>query len=315
MAMRARSDGAAAPNRGRPGGIRRVFEDFKPMSEWQQDDESHTLIINLPGFMKEQIKVSTEGHNIIRVRGERLVAGNKWSRFQEDFQVPQNGEMNSIRAKFQGGSLNITVPKKKVEKPQQAIPPQPKIVDIPKQQPTPQKAQTDKLKPAEVGTSSSQSKDEKSLQPEKTNMLGRDGDQKQPTPQYEKSSEHQKTSGEHNKHIAAERSDDVTKKMVDKAAKKLEGIKELLDNQSAKKMELEKDGAPEKKSEEKESNGKQIIHSSAGLGMEKYKKAVKGFADLNEERQLLVNMGVAVLVIMALSAYVTYKFASAKDKN
>lgn len=28
-----------------------VYEDFKPNSEWQQDDHSHNLIVSLPGIL------------------------------------------------------------------------------------------------------------------------------------------------------------------------------------------------------------------------------------------------------------------------
>ncbi|KAL0422032.1 UNVERIFIED_CONTAM: hypothetical protein Slati_3226100 [Sesamum latifolium] len=82
----------------------------------------------------EQIRVSTEGRNIIRARGERPVAGNKWSRFQAAFQVPEDGEMSSIRARFHGQMLTITVPKKK---PQEAPDDDPQRTT--RKQPIPQK--------------------------------------------------------------------------------------------------------------------------------------------------------------------------------
>lgn len=65
------------------------------------------------------------------------------------------------------------------------------------------------------------------------------------------------------------------------------------------------------------SKGKQVKESSPGAFAvgRRYKKAVEGIADLNEERQLLVNIGVAVLVIVGISAYATYKFASGKEQN
>lgn len=57
MAMRSRGGGGgggsgtgAGARRGtRTGVVRSVYEDFKPLSEWQQDDESHVLNIYLPG--------------------------------------------------------------------------------------------------------------------------------------------------------------------------------------------------------------------------------------------------------------------------
>ncbi|PIN01296.1 hypothetical protein CDL12_26194 [Handroanthus impetiginosus] len=325
MAMHPRGGGTGAPRRGgRSGGVRPVYEDFRPMSEWQDNDESHILNIYLPGFTKEQIKVSTEGKNTIKVRGERLVAGNKWSRFVEDFQVPENGEMNSIQAKYRGGILNITIPKKESQEPREVLPPQPKRDDIQKQ-PVPQKGQ-DKVSSE---ASANQIKDEKVPQPQKTSgdprtTQGREGDGKQHAPQKRHDKDFPtddstktvvlqdiKDRHEHKeKDIAAERHVDVKEKIVHDEGKKPADSRELPEVETAKKTKLAKDGAtgfPEKKADNKELYG--------AFTKEKYKKAVKGLAELNEERQLLVNMGVAMLVIVALTAYVTYKFASRKDKN
>ncbi|KAL3829855.1 hypothetical protein ACJIZ3_018657 [Penstemon smallii] len=346
MAMRARGGGGGGAGHGRfTGGVRKVHEDFKPISEWQQDDDSHILIIYLPGFMKEQIKVSTEGHNIVRVRGERLVAGNKWSRFVEDFQVPENCEMTSIRAKFQGGTLNITVPKKPHK---EALPPKTSTILDTKKQPTPQKGQEKlsqptneknleprkeaappkisaiadtKINPAPqkgqeklltaVGTS--QPTKEKILEPEHVSG-GRD--EKSSTPlKYVGTAVPQAAArngiGELKQtHSVPERTDDVLKRTGDKEGENSEKSKEL----PAKRV---KDGIAlitnEAKEKNKESKGKETSHSSADYGA--FKVGKYKISDLNEERQLLVNMGVAVLVIVALSAYVTYKFASGKDKN
>ncbi|XP_004230071.1 inactive protein RESTRICTED TEV MOVEMENT 2 [Solanum lycopersicum] len=107
MAMRPRG-GGVGPNRG--PAARAVYEDFRPVHERHQDEEAEKLVIYLPGFMKENIRVSTEGKNTVRVRGERFVGGNKWHRFQEDFQAPDDCNMRGIHAKFENGILIITMP-------------------------------------------------------------------------------------------------------------------------------------------------------------------------------------------------------------
>lgn len=66
----------------------------------------------IAGFAKEQIRILAESRGILRVRGERLVTSNKWSRFEEEVVVPQDCNMSEIRAKFEGGILRITMPKK-----------------------------------------------------------------------------------------------------------------------------------------------------------------------------------------------------------
>ncbi|GJT27542.1 inactive protein restricted TEV movement 2-like protein [Tanacetum coccineum] len=116
MAMRGRG-GRGNPNRPPRLVVGRVYEQFKPMSEWRQEDDYDTLLVYLPGFQKEYIKVTTEDLNIVRLRGERLIAENKWSRFQEDYKVPENCEMRGIRARFDGGILTITMPRKIVVPP------------------------------------------------------------------------------------------------------------------------------------------------------------------------------------------------------
>ncbi|KAL8555127.1 hypothetical protein ACS0TY_003067 [Phlomoides rotata] len=352
MAMRPRGGGAAAP-RARSQLVRPVYEDFKPVSEWQQDDDSHILNIYLPGFMKEQIKVSTERRNTIRVTGERLVAGNKWNRFREDFQVPENGEIISVSAKFQGGILTVTVPKVKVAKTES-------IADMRKQS-TPQK---DREK--EVGTS--KATDEEGIEPRKSSRdtgmeLGQDGDLNRPitqkgqdnafpavgtsTPMGEKILEPEKTtagdsmkerdqddgqrgrsftplkktlvshdnvknegSESKEKQSASERPDDVRKTNKNKDDKESVVNKELPDVETASRTKVEKGQARDIL--EKNADKKGLYEAST---KEKYKKNVKGLTELNEERQLLVNMGAAMLVILALTAYVTYGFVSVKDKN
>ncbi|PIN26598.1 hypothetical protein CDL12_00628 [Handroanthus impetiginosus] len=277
MAMTPRGDGdggaATTPYHTGAGDVWPVFEEFKPTSEWQEDDESHILIIYLPGFMKEQIRVSTERRNIIRVRGERLISGNKWSRFLEDFQVPENSEMNSVRARFQGGILHITIQKKSVvHRPQETpLPLKHSSFDTPNQS-DPQKGHA-KVPPPVVANS-------KHSEPQKKSFID-------------------------------------APKVVEKRNELKERTTEKEEKRRGKSKELPEDETPARK--DKESKQKQRIQTShaenGAFATKRYKKAVKGIAEHNEERQLLVNMGVAVLIIVAISAYATYKFTLGKDKN
>ncbi|XP_021773388.1 inactive protein RESTRICTED TEV MOVEMENT 2-like [Chenopodium quinoa] len=89
-----------------------VYEDFKPTFEWKHDEGASILLYHLPGFAKEQIRIVAESSGILRVRGERLVTSNRWSRFQEEVVVPKDCNMSEIRAKFEAGILTITMPKK-----------------------------------------------------------------------------------------------------------------------------------------------------------------------------------------------------------
>lgn len=62
------------------------------------------------GFLKENIKVSTEGKSTLKVRGERLIGVNKWNRFLQEFQAPEDCNMGGIHARFENGILTITMP-------------------------------------------------------------------------------------------------------------------------------------------------------------------------------------------------------------
>ncbi|XP_057501835.1 uncharacterized protein LOC130785698 isoform X1 [Actinidia eriantha] len=92
--------------------VRPVYEEFSPISEWKQEPESQILIVYLPGFKREQIKISTEGTATMRIRGERAIGFNKWSRFQEVYRIPEDCSIRGIHDKFEGGTLTITMPKK-----------------------------------------------------------------------------------------------------------------------------------------------------------------------------------------------------------
>ncbi|KAK4379108.1 hypothetical protein RND71_000970 [Anisodus tanguticus] len=114
MAMKPRGGGRGGsnnrPNRAPRPRVPPLYEDFRPVSERHQEEEAEKLLIFLPGFMKESIRVSTEGKNTVRVRGERFVGGNKWNRFQEDYQAPDDCNMRSIHAIFENGILIFTMP-------------------------------------------------------------------------------------------------------------------------------------------------------------------------------------------------------------
>ncbi|XP_062172383.1 inactive protein RESTRICTED TEV MOVEMENT 2-like [Alnus glutinosa] len=89
----------------------RVYEDFDPPSNWASEPEHDTLILELPGFKKEQLRVQVTSNRSLKITGERSLGNNKWRRFQKEFPVPSNVDPNSITAKFEGGMLYVKHPK------------------------------------------------------------------------------------------------------------------------------------------------------------------------------------------------------------
>ncbi|KAJ0235196.1 Protein RESTRICTED TEV MOVEMENT 2 [Hirschfeldia incana] len=93
------------------------YEDFVPKSEWKDHPEATILTIDLPGFAKEQIKVTyVHTSRMIRVTGERSLGDRIWSRFNEVFTVPQNCLVDKIHGSFKNNVLTITMPKETITK-------------------------------------------------------------------------------------------------------------------------------------------------------------------------------------------------------
>lgn len=298
--------------------------------------------------MKEYLKVTIEGRNIVRVKGERLVAGNKWSRFQEDYQIPDHCDTMGIRAKFERGILTVTMPRKiivpqvevaqKVEpkttqealSPQQATneptpqkdtaqegkgqkyPPTPKKGDQDFVTQMPQNVTNDQKPKDGIESSNAIKKEEKhrEMSPkavEKTTREEKKGGEKGKEPIKDENVVERKGNSESKgKGSETERPQHA---MVEEEKKSEEKRKKAIEGGNVEERKIEKE-------ENLEGKSKETSTSEKGLGESKleyyYKKVVMA---KNEERQLLVNMGVALLVIVALGAYVSYTYGSSKAKN
>ncbi|KAJ4908810.1 Protein RESTRICTED TEV MOVEMENT 2 [Raphanus sativus] len=107
----------AARQQPRGTGLGVQYEDFVPKSEWKDQPEATVLTIDLPGFTKEQIKVTyVHTSRMIRVTGERLLGDRRWSRFNEVFTVPQNCLVDKIHGSLKNNALTITMPKETITK-------------------------------------------------------------------------------------------------------------------------------------------------------------------------------------------------------
>ncbi|KAH0632626.1 inactive protein RESTRICTED TEV MOVEMENT 2 [Solanum tuberosum] len=93
----------AAPNQ--------VYEDFVPTTELVQEEDSDTLLLDLTGFKKEQVRVQLTRTGVVKISGQRPVAESKWLRFQKDFPISQNCDKTKISAKFENGILYVKQPK------------------------------------------------------------------------------------------------------------------------------------------------------------------------------------------------------------
>ncbi|XP_024178515.1 inactive protein RESTRICTED TEV MOVEMENT 2-like [Rosa chinensis] len=128
----------------------RVYEDIElPSSaEWVQDEGYETLIVNLQGYKKENLRIQVTSTRNIRVLGERPVRpeNNVWQRFRKEIQVPSNCDVNETSARFDNGFLYVKISKtiapvetaaqkdQKPLKPATEKPPPPAEAKIPKPQ-------------------------------------------------------------------------------------------------------------------------------------------------------------------------------------
>ncbi|EEF52126.1 inactive protein RESTRICTED TEV MOVEMENT 2 [Ricinus communis] len=94
-----------------------VVEEFVPSAVWTEDSDCHFLLVDLPDFEKEEVKLQVDQSGQITVSGERLVNSNKYIYFEKAFKSPENSDINKTTQKFDGGILYVTLPKKpQVEK-------------------------------------------------------------------------------------------------------------------------------------------------------------------------------------------------------
>ncbi|GAB4824564.1 hypothetical protein Ancab_007438 [Ancistrocladus abbreviatus] len=90
----------------------RVYEHFEPSTHWIREEAVDTLLVYLPGFTKQQLKVQLSPLPHLMISGERPVLDNKWQRFLEEIPTPPVYDTKKITAEFQEGILYIRLPKR-----------------------------------------------------------------------------------------------------------------------------------------------------------------------------------------------------------
>ncbi|KAI3419924.1 SHSP domain-containing protein [Psidium guajava] len=359
MATRSRTSGTVAGRTPQVTG-RPVYEDFQPAFEWREEPTANFLSASLPGFVKEQIKVTyDERRRTMKVRGERPLGTNKFSRFSKDFRVPENCKPGEIRGKLERGTLVLTLPKKTITQvpPEEAPPPQvrtqkqslsterePKSPKVGQQNVPPvttssgdiRKTKSDDKVVAVAKEAVDQAKHQKGQEeapPKATSSKASD-----PTPRnasrkgaasYVMSNRTAYGVGEDlgvgakekgdrptDESRTTEKTEDQQQTPHDKGNKSSPQKNEEDDAQRNGTIEVSRknntgarldDDDTQKFSIPKAISGRKAIETENLVGAAK--RAVKGMTTgLNEDRQLIVNVGVAIVVIVALGAYLSYKY-------
>ncbi|MED6168318.1 hypothetical protein PIB30_010651 [Stylosanthes scabra] len=124
------------------GNAQLEYQDIEPPFDWDHEKESDTLIVALPGFKKEQLRVQVTSTRKLRLSGERKIGDTKIRKFYKELSIPSDADTSSISAKFENGILYVKLPKVITPIPQPPAPaPAPTPVPAPvrpQQQPQPQ---------------------------------------------------------------------------------------------------------------------------------------------------------------------------------
>jgi len=97
-----------------------------PSTDVYETDDEYVFEFELPGYTKDDVKVNVED-NVLTVSSEKEkkaedekknyhVVERCYGSFRRQFSLPDNADVDAVKAKFNNGVLDLRVPKKEEEK-------------------------------------------------------------------------------------------------------------------------------------------------------------------------------------------------------
>eukprot|EP00268_Persea_americana_P011116 TRINITY_DN14648_c0_g1_i2.p1 TRINITY_DN14648_c0_g1~~TRINITY_DN14648_c0_g1_i2.p1 ORF type:complete len:287 (-),score=105.44 TRINITY_DN14648_c0_g1_i2:60-920(-) len=179
---------AAAPGE---SSLQITYEEFQPSSDWTHDSINHVLLVDLPGFKKEDLKVQVDLGKLT-ISGERREGEGRYRRFKQVFDVPSDSIIEKISGKFEHGLLFVIMPLKEVdEKPKPTQKEEPKKEDAaigkesPKKEEKPTQKEEPKKEDAAIGKESLKKEEKPTQKQEPKNedaAIGKESTKKEEKP-------------------------------------------------------------------------------------------------------------------------------------
>jgi len=106
-------------------GKKDAFTSFTPAVNTREGEFAYHVEVDLPGVKKEDIEISVE-KNIVTLSGERNTSKelkkddyykveSQYGKFERSFSLPENTDVENIRAETTDGVLEVIIPKLEIE--------------------------------------------------------------------------------------------------------------------------------------------------------------------------------------------------------